>query len=48
MAIELHELRYLDAVAREGSLSAAARSLGVRQPTVSLAVAAVEKLLRAP
>jgi DNA-binding transcriptional LysR family regulator len=40
--MELYQLRYLLAVARTGSISGAARALGVSQSTVSTAVARLE------
>ena len=43
--LNLHHLRYFWAVAREGSISGAAGSLGVTAPTVSTQVAALEREL---
>ncbi|MEJ9078443.1 MULTISPECIES: LysR family transcriptional regulator [Gordonia] len=45
---EIERLRYVVTVARAGGISAAARALGVSQPTVSRAVADVERALGAP
>lgn len=44
--MELQQLRYLCAIAERGSLSAAARSLGVRQPTLTVAMRHLEEELR--
>ncbi len=43
IATNLVQLRYVAAVAREGSFSAAAKACGVSQPTVSNAIAEVER-----
>jgi LysR family transcriptional regulator, transcriptional activator of nhaA len=43
--LNLHHLRYFWAVAREGSITGAAESLGVTAPTVSTQVAALEREL---
>lgn len=48
MAESLVQLRYVAAVAREGSFSAAAKALRVSQPTVSAAVAELERRVGAP
>lgn len=47
IATNLVQLRYVAAVAREGSFSAAAKSCGVSQPTVSNAIAEVERQIGA-
>jgi hypothetical protein len=41
--MDLSSLRYLDAVARHGSLTAAAKALRVAQPTLTLAMRNLEK-----
>lgn len=43
--LNLHHLRYFWAVAREGSITGAAQSLGVTSPTVSTQIAALERQL---
>lgn len=48
MGITLQQLRYLTAVAEEGSLTLAARKLGVTQPVLSRALALLQQELSAP
>ena len=48
MAVQLHQLRYLVAVAEEGRFTRAAARLHVAQPSVSSAIAALETELGAP
>jgi molybdate transport repressor ModE-like protein len=48
MPLDLDALRTLRAVARAGSISAAARALGVGQSTVSVVVAQLEEALETP
>jgi DNA-binding transcriptional LysR family regulator len=43
IANNLVQLRYVASVAREGSFSAAAKACGVRQPTISNAIAEIER-----
>lgn len=43
--MDLTQLRYFQAVARAGSITAAARSLGVAQPTLSVALKGLEQRL---
>jgi len=45
MALTLVQLRYLVAVARHGSVTAAARALNVSQPSISVAIGNVEETL---
>jgi LysR family transcriptional regulator, hydrogen peroxide-inducible genes activator len=40
--MELHQLRYFVAVAREGSMTAAATSLFLAQPTLSIQIRKLE------
>jgi molybdate transport repressor ModE-like protein len=47
-SIEIFSLRCLEAAARLGSLTAAARALGVSQPAVSVKIGALERRLGAP
>lgn len=47
LMLDWDDLRYFLAVAREGSLSAAARALGVAQPTVGRRLSAFETTLGA-
>src|SRR5215467_1220187 len=47
MAVDWDDLRYLLAVSRHGTLTAAAATLGVTQPTVGRRLAALERRLRA-
>lgn len=44
-AVDLAHLRYFQSIARNGSLSAAARALGVSQPTLTVAVRNLEEQL---
>ncbi|MCC7137056.1 MAG: LysR family transcriptional regulator [Planctomycetes bacterium] len=46
--LDLGHLRYFEAVVRLGSVTAAARALGVTQPTVSVQVRALERALGVP
>jgi DNA-binding transcriptional LysR family regulator len=48
MSLNLVQLEYVRAVAREGSFSGAARACGVSQPTVSCAVAELEQTVGGP
>lgn len=43
MSISLTQLRYLAAVARHGSVTGAARTLNISQPSISVAIDAIEK-----
>lgn len=43
MGVTLTQLRYLVAVARHGSVTGAAKMLNVSQPSISVAIDAVEK-----
>ncbi|RVB68877.1 LysR family transcriptional regulator, partial [Mesorhizobium sp. M7A.F.Ca.CA.004.06.1.1] len=43
MNVTLTQLRYLVAVARHGSVTGAAKMLNVSQPSISVAIDAVEK-----
>jgi len=43
--IELDDLRFIDALSRTGSLSAAARSLNVTPPALSMRLKRLERLL---
>ena len=45
--MELQQLRYFRAIAEHGSMSRAARALGVRQPTLTVAIRHLETELRA-
>src|SRR5215472_2486697 len=44
-ALDLAQLRYFRAIAKSGSLTAAARDLGVSQPTLSVALRRMEEAL---
>jgi molybdate transport repressor ModE-like protein len=44
-SVDLNQLRYLQAIASAGSITAAAKALGVSQPTITLAMQVVEERL---
>src|SRR5689334_14331756 len=48
MALKLHQIRDLLAVAEKGSLRAAARKLGLAQPSISRSIRELERELGAP
>src|SRR5580693_6822900 len=48
MAMKLHQLRDLVAIAEHGSLRAAARHLGIAQPTLTRSLSELERELGAP